>query len=87
MEWAQTTFGLYSTEYHTLFGLHASARFTLADCGDSFYEYLIKSWLQSNRTDAQARRMYRKTSKAIKLWSLWKEEESLFRLVNKSKAI
>ena len=26
--------------------------------GDSFFEYLVKSWLQSNRTDALARRMF-----------------------------
>lgn len=26
--------------------------------GDSFYEYLLKSWFQSGKTDTEARRMY-----------------------------
>jgi len=26
--------------------------------GDSFYEYLLKAWLQSNKTDAEALEMY-----------------------------
>lgn len=26
--------------------------------GDSFYEYLLKIWIQSNKTDADARKMY-----------------------------
>ncbi|PAV88184.1 hypothetical protein WR25_19755 [Diploscapter pachys] len=31
---------------------------SLGALGDSFYEYLIKSWIQLNKTDEQARRMY-----------------------------
>ena len=26
--------------------------------GDSFYEYLLKAWIQSNRTDSEALDMY-----------------------------
>jgi len=26
--------------------------------GDSFYEYLLKAWLQSNKTDSEALEMY-----------------------------
>lgn len=26
--------------------------------GDSFYEYLLKAWLMSDRTDAEARKTY-----------------------------
>lgn len=26
--------------------------------GDSFYEYLLKAWLMSDKTDHEARRMY-----------------------------
>ncbi|KAK5981530.1 alpha-1 2-Mannosidase [Trichostrongylus colubriformis] len=44
------------TKYH-----HVS----LGALGDSFYEYLIKSWLQSGKTDKQARRMYWEASAAI----------------------
>jgi mannosyl-oligosaccharide alpha-1,2-mannosidase len=31
---------------------------SLGALGDSFYEYLIKSWIQSGKTDDQARKMY-----------------------------
>lgn len=33
--------------------------------GDSFYEYLLKAWLQSNRTDYEALDMY---SAAVKVY-------------------
>lgn len=33
--------------------------------GDSYYEYLLKVWLQSGRTDAIARRMYDDAMDAI----------------------
>lgn len=33
--------------------------------GDSFYEYLLKSWLQSGQTDADARQMYDDAMEAI----------------------
>ena len=26
--------------------------------GDSFYEYLLKAWIQSGKTDTEARKMY-----------------------------
>ncbi|KAK6056971.1 glycosyl hydrolase family 47 [Cooperia oncophora] len=38
---------------------------SLGALGDSFYEYLIKSWLQSGKTDMQAKRMYWEVSEAI----------------------
>lgn len=33
--------------------------------GDSFYEYLLKSWLQSGRTDTETRQMYDDAMEAI----------------------
>jgi len=33
---------------------------SLGALGDSFYEYLIKSWVMSGKTDNVARRMYDK---------------------------
>ena len=33
---------------------------SLGALGDSFYEYLIKSWVMSGQTDNVARRMYDK---------------------------
>ena len=33
--------------------------------GDSFYEYLIKQWIQSGGRDTEARKMYNEAAKAI----------------------
>lgn len=38
---------------------------SLGALGDSFYEYLLKMWIQSGRTDAIARRMYDEAMDAI----------------------
>ncbi len=35
-----------------------SGLFSLADMGDSFYEYLFKSWLQSDKTDETSKKLY-----------------------------
>jgi len=35
-----------------------SGLFTLAEPADSFYEYLLKSWLQSDKSDEKSRKMY-----------------------------
>lgn len=34
--------------------------------GDSFYEYLLKAWLMSDKTDAEARKTY---DDAIEVWA------------------
>lgn len=33
--------------------------------GDSFYEYLLKAWIQSGQTDSDARQMYDDAMEAI----------------------
>ena len=38
--------------------------------GDSFYEYLIKAFVQSGKRDEQAKEMYIKTSIGAKKWLL-----------------
>lgn len=38
---------------------------SLGALGDSFYEYLLKSWLQSGQTDDDAREMYDEAMTAI----------------------
>lgn len=39
---------------------------SLGALGDSFYEYLLKAWIQSGQTDTQAREMYDDAMAAIK---------------------
>ncbi|WKY12030.1 hypothetical protein Q1695_003525 [Nippostrongylus brasiliensis] len=50
---------------------------SLGALGDSFYEYLIKSWLQSNKKDQQARRMYWEASDALRANIVFKSESGL----------
>lgn len=38
---------------------------SLGALGDSFYEYLLKAWLQSGQTDDEARDMYDEAMSAI----------------------
>lgn len=45
-----------------LFVEHAS----LGGLGDSFYEYLLKSWVLSGKKDEQARSMYEGAMKVIR---------------------
>lgn len=44
--------------------LHAEY-ISLGAYGDSFYEYLLKGWIQSNRTDEIQRQMYDEAIEAI----------------------
>ena len=50
---------------------------TLGAFGDSFYEYLIKSWIQSNRTDSEARRMFDAAVDAIEKHMIRKSRSGL----------
>lgn len=38
---------------------------SLGALGDSFYEYLLKAWIQSGQTDTDAREMYDDAMQAI----------------------
>lgn len=42
-------------EPHNLFFLD---HMSIGALGDSFYEYLLKAWIQSNKEDNEARQMY-----------------------------
>ena len=47
-------------EFKQAFFLCLTEHVSLGALGDSFYEYLIKSWVMSGETDNVARRMYDK---------------------------
>jgi len=38
---------------------------SLGALGDSFYEYLLKAWLQSNKQDVEARELYDEAMRGI----------------------
>ncbi|VDO99227.1 unnamed protein product [Soboliphyme baturini] len=54
---------------------------SLGALGDSFYEYLLKSWLLTNRTDEQAKRMYDTAMKVIKERLIRKSKGGLLHIV------
>ncbi|CAB3398851.1 unnamed protein product [Caenorhabditis bovis] len=69
--------GLYSNYVNPETGKFAAGyHMSLGALGDSFYEYLIKSYVQSNRTDMQAKRMYWEVSKAIEAQMIRVSEKS-----------
>lgn len=50
--------GLYPSWLDPQTGTWDSKVSTLGGLGDSFYEYLLKSWLQSGKTDGKSRQMF-----------------------------
>ncbi|EPB67466.1 glycosyl hydrolase family 47 [Ancylostoma ceylanicum] len=75
---AEKVNGLYSNYINSDTGKFTrSYHMSLGALGDSFYEYLIKSWLQSGKTDEQARKMYWEVSKAIQEQMVLKSKSGL----------
>ena len=57
--------GLYPTLISPVTGEFVNADVTLGARADSLYEYLLKQWLLSSRTDGRVRRMYEQSVAAI----------------------
>lgn len=57
--------GLYPNYLNPKTGKWGQQHISLGALGDSFYEYLLKAWLQSGQTDADARQMYDEAMEAI----------------------
>lgn len=57
--------GLYANYMQPENGLFVGDHVSLGALGDSYYEYLIKSYVHTNREDKQAYYMYRNTSEAM----------------------
>ncbi|KAK2106204.1 hypothetical protein P7K49_015718 [Saguinus oedipus] len=51
-------FGLYPNFLSPVSGNWVQHHVSVGGLGDSFYEYLIKSWLMSGKTDMEAKNMY-----------------------------
>ncbi|XP_003510705.4 mannosyl-oligosaccharide 1,2-alpha-mannosidase IC isoform X1 [Cricetulus griseus] len=58
-------FGLYPNFLSPVSGNWVQHHVSVGGLGDSFYEYLIKSWLMSAKTDTEAKNMYYKALEAI----------------------
>ncbi|XP_037040353.1 mannosyl-oligosaccharide alpha-1,2-mannosidase IA-like [Bradysia coprophila] len=57
--------GLYPNFIDPISGRWGQHHISLGALGDSFYEYLLKAWIQSNKTDTTARQMYDSAMTAI----------------------
>uniref|UniRef100_A0A1I7XZM9 alpha-1,2-Mannosidase n=1 Tax=Steinernema glaseri TaxID=37863 RepID=A0A1I7XZM9_9BILA len=68
--------GLYSNYMSPETGKWTQMHMSLGALGDSFYEYLIKSWLQTGKKDEQAKRMYFDVSDAIQKKNTYKIKRS-----------
>ncbi|XP_030074651.1 mannosyl-oligosaccharide 1,2-alpha-mannosidase IC isoform X1 [Microcaecilia unicolor] len=59
--------GLYPNFLSPVSGNWVQHHVSVGGLGDSFYEYLIKSWLMSAKTDSEAKEMYYKALEAIEV--------------------
>ncbi|KAL4233112.1 hypothetical protein ACF0H5_007797 [Mactra antiquata] len=57
--------GLYPNYLNPRTGKWGQHHVAIGALGDSFYEYLLKAWIQSGKTDHTARRMYDEAVQAI----------------------
>ncbi|XP_028412795.1 mannosyl-oligosaccharide 1,2-alpha-mannosidase IA-like [Dendronephthya gigantea] len=69
--------GLYPNYLNPRNGAWGQNHVSLGALGDSFYEYLIKSWIQSGKTDKQARKMYDDTIEAVEKIMVQKSQSGL----------
>ncbi|XP_045154866.1 mannosyl-oligosaccharide 1,2-alpha-mannosidase IC [Echinops telfairi] len=63
-------FGLYPNFLSPVSGTWVQHHVSIGGLGDSFYEYLIKSWLMSGKTDLEAKNMYYEALEAIEHYLL-----------------
>uniref|UniRef100_A0A8I3RXP4 alpha-1,2-Mannosidase n=1 Tax=Canis lupus familiaris TaxID=9615 RepID=A0A8I3RXP4_CANLF len=63
-------FGLYPNFLSPVSGNWMQHHVSVGGLGDSFYEYLIKSWLMSAKTDVEAKEMYYEALEAIETYLL-----------------
>ncbi|XP_006883565.1 PREDICTED: mannosyl-oligosaccharide 1,2-alpha-mannosidase IC [Elephantulus edwardii] len=63
-------FGLYPNFLSPVSGNWVQHHVSIGGLGDSFYEYLIKSWLMSAKTDIEAKNMYYEALEAIETYLL-----------------
>uniref|UniRef100_H0VLV5 alpha-1,2-Mannosidase n=1 Tax=Cavia porcellus TaxID=10141 RepID=H0VLV5_CAVPO len=62
--------GLYPNFLSPVSGNWVQHHVSIGGLGDSFYEYLIKSWLMSAKTDLEAKNMYYEALEAIETYLL-----------------
>eukprot|EP00760_Papus_ankaliazontas_P014997 PhM_4_TR16223/c0_g1_i1/m.74225/K01230/MAN1; mannosyl-oligosaccharide alpha-1,2-mannosidase len=58
--------GIFPVYYHPDLGHFTSSMATMGGMGDSYYEYLLKQWVQSGHRDRRALDMYRRAIKGMR---------------------
>ncbi|KAL3883745.1 hypothetical protein ACJMK2_029979 [Sinanodonta woodiana] len=69
--------GLYSNYINPRTGKWGQQHVAIGALGDSFYEYLLKAWLLSGKTDTAARQMYDEAVKAMEAKLIQKSKSGL----------
>ncbi|XP_011502769.1 PREDICTED: mannosyl-oligosaccharide 1,2-alpha-mannosidase IA [Ceratosolen solmsi marchali] len=69
--------GLYPNYIHPKTGKWGRHHMSLGGLGDSFYEYLLKAWIQSGKEDNEAREMYNEAMDAITKYMIIKSPSGL----------
>ncbi|XP_034942519.1 mannosyl-oligosaccharide alpha-1,2-mannosidase IA [Chelonus insularis] len=72
--------GLYPNYIHPQTGKWGSHHMSLGALGDSFYEYLLKAWIQSGGEDVEAREMYEEAIAAVVKHMVFRSLEGLLYL-------
>ena len=82
------TFYPYMDKKKSLDGLYpncferGTGKITFGADGDSFYEYLVKVWLQTGRKDDRLWRMYQEAIDGLEKWLVHKGKDGLTYLAN-----
>ncbi|KAM4772077.1 mannosyl-oligosaccharide 1,2-alpha-mannosidase IA [Rhinophrynus dorsalis] len=69
--------GLYPNYLNPSSGQWGQHHVSVGGLGDSFYEYLLKAWLMSDRTDEEAKKMYYDAVQAIETHLIRKSSSGL----------
>ena len=69
--------GLYPNYLNPNSGQWGQYHVSVGGLGDSFYEYLLKAWLMSDKTDLEAKKMYFDAIKAIETHLIRKSRNGL----------
>ncbi|RWS31610.1 mannosyl-oligosaccharide alpha-1:2-mannosidase isoform A-like isoform X2 [Leptotrombidium deliense] len=73
--------GLFPVFISTETGMFTTSKVSFGANGDSFYEYLLKAWIQSNRSQKRQKRLFLRTMKEVEKTLLRRTESGFYYLV------
>lgn len=60
----------YTHVYYYYWQIFPTGQVSLGALGDSFYEYLVKSWIGTSKKDVEAKDMYFPTIRVCITWNI-----------------